>query len=118
VTLSAHYLLSWRRATLTASADGVVIGGIYRRRYLRWDQIARFEIREPHKRTPFMLAFAWWIDQAKVVLRDGSSARIRAIEPWHGFTDVTYFSIRKHTDADETVKWLNAERTRRSDSHT
>lgn len=116
--LSVYYLASWRRATFTASPGGVVIGGIHSQRHIRWDEIARFEIRDPHKRTPFMLAFAWWIDQAKVVLRDGSSARIRAVEPWHGFTALTYFSIGRHTEADEAVKWLNAECRRHSDSRT
>ena len=105
--VSVFYLVSWWRATLTATPDGVVIGGIYGQRSIRWDEVARFEIREPHKRTPFMLAFAWWIDQAKVVLSDGRSARIRAVEPWHGFTALTYLTIQRHTEADETVKWLN-----------
>jgi Bacterial PH domain len=81
LTLSVFYIVSWWRATLAASPEGVVIGGIYGQRHIRWDEIARFEIRDPHKRTPFMLSFAWWIDQAKVVLRDGRSARIRAVEP-------------------------------------
>jgi hypothetical protein len=118
LTLSVYYLVSWRRATLTASPEGVVVGGIYGQWHIRWDEIARFEIRDPHKRTPFVLSFAWWIDEAQVVLRDGRSVRIRAVEPWHGFTALTYFTIRRHTEADEAVKWLNEARASHGDSHT
>jgi hypothetical protein len=64
-----------------------------------------------------MLAFAWWIDQAKVVLKNGSSLRLRAIEPWHGFTALTYFSIQRVTDADRTVEALNARLRERQVGH-
>jgi hypothetical protein len=85
-------------------------------RTLVWDDIQRFEIRSPTLRTPFMLAFRWWADQAHVVLRDGTKHRIRAIEPWHGFTVLTYFSISSWTKADMNVETL--EELRQTSAHS
>ncbi len=107
------YAISWAWADLLVSEDGVRVGGVFRRRSLRWDEIGSFAIREPWKRTPFMLSFAWWIDQARVTLVDGSRIRVRAVEPWHGFTVWTFVAIQRRTAADETVSWLNRLRSER-----
>jgi len=92
---------------LVVSEDGLTLGGVRRSRQLGWDDIARFEILDPGGRTPFMLAFAPWRDQAQAVLHDGTRVRLRAIEPWHGFTALTYFAIQRGSKADQTVESLN-----------
>jgi hypothetical protein len=116
---SAFYFLSWRHADLEVTREGVAVGGVFRQHSLTWGQIVRFEIREPARRTLFMLAFHWWADQATVRLVDGSRLRVRALEPWHGFTAISYFAITRHTKSDEAVDRLNdllrdASRTDRS----
>jgi hypothetical protein len=92
----------------------LTLGGVRRSRHIGWDDISRFQIRDPQRRTPFMLAFAPWRDQAQAVLLDGTPVRLRAIEPWHGFTALTYFPVGRVTNADRTVESLNAVLARRN----
>jgi hypothetical protein len=111
--LSVYYFAARQRVDLVISEDGLKLGGIRRSRQIDWDDIARFVIRSPQRRTPLMLAFAPWRDQAQVVLLDGTTVRLRAIEPWHGFTAMTYLGVQRVTNADRTVESLNAVLTRR-----
>ena len=106
--LSVYYLLARQRVDLVVSQEGLSLGGVRRSRQIGWDEVARFQILDPRRRTPFMLAFAPWRDQAQAVLLDGSTVRLRAIEPWHGFTALTYLAVQRVTDADRTVESLNA----------
>lgn len=105
--VGACYVLSWWLADLVVFDRGVRVGHLLGTRFVSWEQVDRFEIRDPQRRTPFMLAFYWWADRARLRLRDGTTLRLRAIEPWHGFTGLTYLSISGPTDADEAVAWLN-----------
>jgi hypothetical protein len=100
-------LVSWRRVTVRCEDSGITVSGITRSRFVPWRAIDHFEIRPPHRRTPFMLSFTWWLDQAAVVLRDGERIRLRAIQPRHGWTVLTYFRIIRRTPADEIVDRLN-----------
>jgi hypothetical protein len=105
--VGAVYMASWWRATVEVEDDGIRVGGLMRDRFVPWNEIDCFEIRAPHCRTPFMLAFGWWLDQAVARLSDGSVLKLRAIQPWHGFTVLTYFSVSSWTDADDVVETLN-----------
>jgi len=105
--LASYYLASWSRRTLRVLPDRVVIGHVFSEREVPWSRVQRFTIREPSRRTPFMLAFHWWADEAKVTLTDGSVLRVAGVEPWHGFTALSYFTIARRTAADRTVDWLN-----------
>jgi hypothetical protein len=107
VGVGALYLASWRRVTLDVLRDGVRLGGVVRARVVRWADIGRFDIRGPGQRTPFMVAFIPWADEARIVLRNGSVRRIRPVQPWHGFTALTYASIRGGTSSDDVVAELN-----------
>lgn len=102
-----YFAASWWWATLSVDHDRVRVGGVVRRVTCEWGEIERFTIMRPDDRSPFMLAFWWWRDQARLVVRDGSSRRVRAIEPRHGFTVLTYVQIKDETDADQKVAWLN-----------
>jgi hypothetical protein len=97
----------WWRASLRIEFDAVRVGGPIVTRRVAWDGIERFSIMAPSERTPFLLAFWPWRDQAHVALRDGASHRVWALQPRHGFTALTYYRIRARTDADRTVDWLN-----------
>lgn len=100
-------LALWRTYELAISKHGVRIGRPLKDLVLGWPDILRFEIREPARRTPFMLNFRPWADQARVVLADGTTHRVRAVQPWHGFTALTFFSITGPTAADAVVDTLN-----------
>jgi len=112
--LSVYYFVARQRVDLVVAEEGLTIGGVRRTRQIAWDDVARFQIRDPRRRTPFMLSFAPWRDQAQAVLRDGTSVRLRAIEPWHGFPALTYVGVRRVSNADRTVESLNAVLARRS----
>jgi hypothetical protein len=99
--------VSWWLARLRVEWDVVSVGGVFVRRRLRWQGIESFSIMEPADRTPFMLNFGCWRDQARVNLTDGSSHRVRAVQPFHGFTVVTFFAVSGETDADRVVDALN-----------
>src|SRR5207245_2917548 len=107
-SLSVYYFLAARRVDLVVSDEGLVLGGVLRARSLAWDEITRFEILDPSRRTPFRYAFAPWVDQARAVLHDGHAVRLRAVEPWHGFTVLSYIAALRYTAADRTVDALNA----------
>jgi len=62
----------------------LTLGGVRRSQRIGWNDISRFQIRDPQRRTPF-----------------------RAIEPWHGFTALTYFAVGRVSNADRTVESLN-----------
>jgi hypothetical protein len=109
---AAYCMLAARRVDVVVTVDGITLHGVFRSRHVPWDQIERFEIREPWRRTPFMLTFRPWVDQARVRLVGGSSRRIRAIQPRHGLTSATYFSIQHYGDADGTIDALNDLRAR------
>jgi hypothetical protein len=111
--LSVYYFVARQRVDLVVSEDGLMLGGVRRHRRITWDEVARFEILDPRRRTPFMLAFAPWRDQAQAVVLDGRRVRLRAIEPWHGFTALTYLAVQRVNDADRTVESLNEILTRR-----
>jgi hypothetical protein len=98
---------SWWMVTLRLEWDTIVVGGLFVRRRLRWCEIESFSIRAPHNRTRFMLTFRWWGDQARLRRTSGGSLRIRAIQPRHGFTGLTYYRVRGDTHADRIVAALN-----------
>ena len=104
--LSAYYVMSWFRRTLRVVPDGIVIGHWWSREDVPWARVGHFAIREPSRRTPFMLAFHWWADQAQITLTDGSVRRIAGVEPRHG-TIGGYFRSMRRSAADEAVDWLN-----------
>jgi hypothetical protein len=109
------FAASWFLAVLRVEFDHVRLGGLTKRCDIPWDAIEDFSIMDPGDRTPFMINFWPWRDQAHVLLRSGESRRVRAIEPRHGFTVLTYAMVRGDTDADQKVDWLNRfARTRRT----
>ena len=91
----------------------MTLGGIRRPRHISWDEIAKFQILDPQWRTPFIFAMTPWRDQAQAVLLDGRIVRLRAIEPWHGFTALSLLAARRGTNADRTVESLNSLLARR-----
>ena len=114
---TVFYIASWHQADLRVSHTGVMIGGIFNRRAIPWRAIERFEIRGPVRRTPLVLAFRWWTDQAVVVLTGGSTVRVRALEPWHGFTALSYITTPAPPKPDETIDWLNELRRQSVGAH-
>jgi hypothetical protein len=107
VAAMLFFAASWLLATLRVEFDSIRVGGLTTRSRFAWDEIESFSIMRPEDRTPFMLNFWPWRDQARLVLRNGDSRRVRAIEPRHGFTAVTIFRVQGQTDADQKVEWLN-----------
>ena len=114
--LVAYYFASWFRRTLRVFPDRIVIGHVFSHRDVPWDHVGEFAIREPPRRTPIMLAFHWWADEAEVTLTDGSVLRLAGLEPRHGITALSLFSIVRRTAADEAVEWLNDLRRRSAPS--
>jgi hypothetical protein len=98
---------SWWLANLRVDFNGVRVGGLTTRRTIAWTEIVRFSIAPPGDRTPFSVAFWPWRDQARIVLTDRVSHRVRAIQPRHGFTFMTYFALTERSRADQIVEWLN-----------
>jgi hypothetical protein len=115
--VTVFFIASWHQADLRVSHTGVMIGGIFNRRAIPWRSIERFEIRGPVRRTPLVLAFRWWTDQALVVLIGGSTLRVRALEPWHGFTALSYITTPRKSLPDETIDWLNEIRQQSVSAH-
>ena len=62
---SVSYALAWRRVDLHAASDRVEIGGLFHTRVLSWDDIQRFEILAPARRTPFVHVFRPWLLHAR-----------------------------------------------------
>ena len=102
-----YHLVSWRRATLEVGVDGIVLSDLWVRRRLDWPEIESFGIRAPGRRSLLMLLAAPCADQARVLLRDGSRARIRAVQPYHGGAAPSLFQVRGMTDSDRLVDRLN-----------
>jgi hypothetical protein len=71
VALIAGWILLWRavRAGVVANASGVTIRNIWRSRFLRWSEIARFSVASYGGRTA-----------GCVQLRDGTSVRVWGIQ--------------------------------------
>lgn len=109
-----YYAASWAKASLRVEQDLLIVGDVFVTRRFVWDQVASCSILPPAGRTPFLLTFWAWRDQARVHLEDGRSYRIRGIQPRHGFTVVTYFTVNRLGPADRTVDALNAFRARRA----
>jgi hypothetical protein len=107
IASTVYFAASWFMAVLYVDFDGVRLGDLTKRTCIGWDDIEAFSIMDPAGRTPFMLNFWPWRDQAHLVLTSGESMRVRAIEPRHGFTVLTLVMIRGVTGADQTVEWLN-----------
>jgi hypothetical protein len=75
-------LTLWRRATLRVDEEAVRVGGLRRERVVPFAEVASLSIRAPVERTLLVWMFARWKTQARLDLQDGSSLRIRAIQPW------------------------------------
>jgi hypothetical protein len=105
--IAASYFVSWKCDVLDVRTDGISIEGLRSSRSLPWSEIERFEIREPARRTLTMQTFRPWADQATVLLRDGSVLRIRAVQPWRGYTILGEIAVGSRTDTDDLVRWLN-----------
>jgi hypothetical protein len=115
IAATVYFATSWLTAVLHVDFDGVRLRDLTKRTWIGWDDIEAFSIIDPADRTPFMLNFWPWRDQAQLLLTSGESKRVRAIEPRHGFTVLTLLMIRGVTGADQTVEWLNRfARTRRT----
>jgi hypothetical protein len=104
---SVYYFVARQHVDLVVSEDGLTLGGVRRSRQIGWGEIAKFQIwirsvelrscsRSPHGGI-----------RGQAVLLDGSTIRLRAIEPWHGFTALTYLAVRRLTSADRTVQSLD-----------
>lgn len=111
LAVSAWSFVRWRCTTLELGLDGIWIGGVFRSSLVPWGNISDFQIREPARRTPLMVSLYWWADQARVVLRDGTKRRLRAVQPYHGQMTISYFA---ETDADRIVADLNERATSQS----
>jgi hypothetical protein len=72
----------WRRATLQVDDASVQVGGFMHTTVIPWAEVSSFCIRDPEDRTLFVWVFAPRKTQGRLILRDGTSLRIRAIEPW------------------------------------
>jgi hypothetical protein len=105
--LTAYFVLSWRRVDLRVASDHIEIGGLLQSHSLSWNDIRRFEILPPPRRRPFLVMFRPWTLQAHVTLRDGSTRRVRAIDPRGVFTPLTWFGMIAPGQADAVVEWLN-----------
>jgi hypothetical protein len=106
-SLTAYFVLSWRRVDLQVTSDHIEIGGVFQSRSLSWNDIRRFDILPPARRRPFLVTFRPWKLQAHVTLRDGSTRRVRAIDPRGIFTPLTWFGMIAPGHADEVVEWLD-----------
>jgi hypothetical protein len=104
---TAFFTASWYVAVLRVDCDHVYLGGLTKRMRIAWDDIDAFSIMAPADRTPFMIVFGPWRGQAHLLLRNGQSHRVRAVEPRYGFTSLTFVNVREVTDADRKVQWLN-----------
>ena len=89
-----YFATCWLRTVLYVDFDGVRLRDLTKQTWIGWDDIEAFSINDPADRTPFMLNFWPWRDQAQLLLTSGESMRVRAIEPRHGFTVLTLVMIR------------------------
>jgi hypothetical protein len=117
VATSLFYAASWAKASLRVEHDVLCLGGVFKARQFVWDQVGSISIPPPVERTPFLLAFLPWRDQALVELKDDRSYRIRGVQPRHGFTVISYFTVNQRGPADATVDSLDAFRERRTRFH-
>jgi hypothetical protein len=106
------YFVSWKSDVLEVRIDGISIEGFRTKRSLLWSDIDRFTICEPAHRSLMMLTFRSWADQAAVVLCDGSTIKLRAVQPWHGFTIIGNVAVGSTTDIDHLIGRLNRLRER------
>ncbi len=106
-TVAIVYFISWKYDVLEVRRDGISIEGFRGSRSIPWSEIDRFEIRGSARRSLMMLTFRPWADQAKVVLGNGSVVRIRAVQPWRGFTMFGKIAVGSRTHTDDVVAWLN-----------
>jgi Bacterial PH domain len=97
--VAAAHVASWYRVVIEAREGGVRVRNLFRDGFIAWDEIDRFSIKAPARRTPLHLAFSPSADVARVRRLDGTSRRIRALKPWHGFTTLVYFDLVLPSDA-------------------
>jgi hypothetical protein len=117
VATALFYAVSWAKASLRVEHSHLSVGGVTKTRQFVWDQVGSISILPPVRRTPFLLTFCPWRDQALVELKDGRSYRIRGVQPRHRFTVMTYFTVDQLGPADTTVDSLDAFRERRTQLH-
>jgi len=101
------YFVRWKRDLLVVTTEGISIGGVGKSAWVPWSAIDHFSIREPGARTMVMLNLSPWADQAQVHMCDGSWRWISAVQPYHGFTVLSFFALGSNTKADEVIDWLN-----------
>jgi hypothetical protein len=98
----------WRRATLRVDSELVRVGGPVREQEVPWSDVSSFSIRDPVERT----LFVWMLRPAQTYgrlnLRDGSSIRLRAVQPWPG-----NWTYDRPEGADRLIDALNAYRAAR-----
>ena len=107
VLLGAIEAVKWQRVFLSVESSGVTTRRVVRRRAFTWAEIDRFEISAPGDRTPLMLSFAWWADRCSLRLVTGARHSVLAVQPYHGFTILTFLNLRRWTSADAVVDELN-----------
>jgi hypothetical protein len=102
---ASFWLVSWGRATLKVDREGVTITDIGSERRFTWVEIARFEILDWSHRTRLRVRFFFpRADQARVILKDGSGVRIRAVQPYHTWA---IYTMWRSSNADRVVGRLN-----------
>jgi hypothetical protein len=105
--LGAFELMKWRRTYLVVESSGITSHRIAQTLACTWDEIDGLDLLGPGDRTPFVLNFAWWADRASLRLVTGTRHPVPAIQPYHGFTSLTFLKLRQWTTADELVEQLN-----------
>lgn len=105
--LGAFELMKWRRTYLIVESSGITSHRIAQTLACAWEEIDGLDLLGPGERSPFMLNFAWWADRASLRLVAGTRHPVPAIQPYHGFTSLTFLKLRQWTSADELVDQLN-----------
>lgn len=107
VLFGAVEVVKWQRVFLRADSSGITEQRVARCRSFAWSEIDQFDICEPGQRTPLKLSFAWWADRCSLRLVTGDRHAVPAVQPYHGFTILTFLNLRRWTNADAVVDELN-----------
>jgi hypothetical protein len=101
--LAGYWLASWWRAALRVHRDGITITGLGNKRRIAWADVRHFEILDWLERHTLRAQFFPRSDQARVLLKDGTVVRIRAVQPYHA---MAIYTVWRPSKADRVVERL------------